>query len=573
MIISVGFGAIAHGALTSTIYPVSDGTYTSWTPKAGAVHYTQVDETTCNGTTDYVSETTAGERDSYGVSLAGIPTGATITNIALTPCASRNSGGGGGSATLNVFYRFNGVNSADQGSYALTGTTPTNLATTNFSSLALTKGSTSTLEVGAVYTSGTKGARLGRLATVITYTPQAPTTVTNAASGVTVTSATLNGSLNPNGASATGWFRYSATNPGACSDAFGTRVPTSGGTALGAGTSSVNFAQSALGLSANTTYYYCAIGNNEGGTTTGSVQSFTTSAITPPTASTSVASGVTATSSTLNGLANPNGTLTTAWFRYATTNPGTCDDVFGTQTATTSAGSGTTSVAYNRLVTGLTDNTTYYYCAIAANAGGTTFGVVGNFTTLPASAPSAPTGVGVLNVSGTENSVTWTDTSSSELGFKVERSVNNGSFVQIATTSTNATSYNDTSASADQTYQYRVRAYNAVGNSTYGTSDYVVTATVVPNAPSDLSYFVSTSTPPDVWLYITQSGANEDGFVIERSTNNIDFSIIETLDRTFETFVFHSDIGPASGTYYYRAYAYNAVGNSGNSNTVTVVVP
>jgi hypothetical protein len=32
-----------------------------------------VDESACNGTTDYVSETTVGERDSYRVSLASVP--------------------------------------------------------------------------------------------------------------------------------------------------------------------------------------------------------------------------------------------------------------------------------------------------------------------------------------------------------------------------------------------------------------------------------------------------------------------------------------------------------------------
>ena len=34
---------------------------------------------------------------------------------------------------------------------------------------------------------------------------------------------------------------------------------------------------------------------------------------------------------TLNGTANPNGAATTGWFRYATTNPGTCNDSFGTR--------------------------------------------------------------------------------------------------------------------------------------------------------------------------------------------------------------------------------------------------
>ena len=47
---------------------------------------------------------------------------------------------------------------------------------------------------------------------------------TAAATAVTTTTATLNGSANPKLSSATGWFRYSNVNPGACNDAFGTRI-------------------------------------------------------------------------------------------------------------------------------------------------------------------------------------------------------------------------------------------------------------------------------------------------------------------------------------------------------------
>jgi titin len=86
---------------------------------------------------------------------------------------------------MKVFYRLNGVNSADSAAYTLSGTTPTNLATTTFNFLSVSKSATTTLEAGAVYTSGTKGARLSRLATVITYVVAptiAPTNVTAVAS-------------------------------------------------------------------------------------------------------------------------------------------------------------------------------------------------------------------------------------------------------------------------------------------------------------------------------------------------------------------------------------------------------
>ena len=420
--------SFVHGATTATLYPTSDGNYAQWTPKSGAVHYTQVDETTCNGTTDYVSETTVGERDSFGINLSSIPNGSTITNIQITPCASRNSSGGG-SATMNVFYRYNASNSADAGAYAITGTTPVALSATNFTSLALTKGSTSSLEIGSVYSAGTKGARLSRLATVITYTLPTPTVTTNTATAIGLSSATLNGSANPNGSTGTGWFRYATTSPGTCSDSFGTRAPVSGGSALGSGTSSVNYAQGISGLSVNTTYDYCAILNLEEVRRRSESLSRLNYAATSVT--TNTASALTQTTATLNGSANPNGSSATGWYRYSTTNPGTCSDSFGTRAPVAGGdalGAGTSSVAYSEGVTSLTANTTYYVCAIASNGGGTGVGSVQSFTTLP-NVPSAPSSASASNVSGTENSITWTDNSSDETGFKVERSTSDGANV------------------------------------------------------------------------------------------------------------------------------------------------
>jgi hypothetical protein len=291
-----------------------------------------------------------------------------------------------------------------------------------------------------------------------------------------------------------------------------------------------------------------------------------------PTVVTNAASSVTFSTAVLNGTGNPNGASATGWFRYSTTNPGTCDDVFGTRAPVSGGdalGSGSSAVAFSESVTGLSEATTYYYCAIGSNVGGTGVGSVQNFTTPANTLPVAPSGATASNVSGTENAISWTDNSFNEAGFKVERSTNGGLYTQIATTSANAISYNDTSAIADNTYTYRVRAYNIVGNSSYNTTDYVITATVVPNDPTSLDYYIGT-TSVDVVMFWSHTGNNEDGFKIERSTDNVNFSIVGTSNRST---LYHFETAPGSGTYYYRVYAHNAVGNSGNSNTITVVVP
>src|SRR6266568_1999921 len=89
-----------------------------------------------------------------------------------------------------------------------------------------------------------------------------PVATTSAATGITSSSAILNGTGNPNGEQATGWFRYDITNPGTCNDTFGTRVPATGGTNLGTGTSAVAYSITTTGLTSGTTYYFCAIVNN-----------------------------------------------------------------------------------------------------------------------------------------------------------------------------------------------------------------------------------------------------------------------------------------------------------------------
>ena len=235
-----------------------------------------------------------------------------------------------------------------------------------------------------------------------------PGVITAAATQVTTTYALLNATANPNGSSATGWFRFSTTNPGTCNDSFGTRVPSSSGAALGGGTAAVAYSyytNTVVSLTPGTTYYFCAIASNTYGTGFGSVLSFATPAALPSVATGSV-TGITSTTATLNGSANPGGGDTTAWFRFSTTNPGSCNDTFGTRvpaTGGTDLGAGNASVAFTQALTGLTQGTTYYYCALGSNSAGTAFGGLGSFLTFTAPAVTTQAASGITNVQATFN--------------------------------------------------------------------------------------------------------------------------------------------------------------------------
>ena len=55
-------------------------------------------------------------------------------------------------------------------------------------------------------------------------------------------------------------------SPGSCNDSFGIRAPAAGGDSLGSGTSAVSYSEAISGLTAGSTYYYCAIVQNADGT-------------------------------------------------------------------------------------------------------------------------------------------------------------------------------------------------------------------------------------------------------------------------------------------------------------------
>lgn len=99
-------------------------------------------------------------------------------------------------------------------------------------------------------------------------TEQAPAVTTNAASNVTGSGATVNGSVNPQGAATTYKFDYGTSTSYGHSTAAGS---------AGSGTSAVNESANLSGLAASTTYHYRIEATNGAGTTYGADRTFTTS--------------------------------------------------------------------------------------------------------------------------------------------------------------------------------------------------------------------------------------------------------------------------------------------------------
>jgi hypothetical protein len=75
-------------------------------------------------------------------------------------------------------------------------------------------------------------------------------------------------------------------------------------------------------------------------------------------------------------------------------------------------------------------------------------------------------------VSKTQIGLAWTDNASNESGFKIERysGAHCTNFTQIATVGVNVRNYSNTGVKRNTTDQYRVRAFNGSGNSSYSNT-------------------------------------------------------------------------------------------------------
>lgn len=121
--------------------------------------------------------------------------------------------------------------------------------------------------------------------------------------------------------------------------------------------------------------------------------------------------------------------------------------------------------------TGLTASTSYSYRVRATNLGGDSAYSNTASATTPATStvPAAPSNLTATVISISQINLSWTDNSNNETGFKIERCQGSTctNFVEIATTGPNATSFSNTGLARNTRYRYRVRAFNAVGNSGY----------------------------------------------------------------------------------------------------------
>ncbi len=198
----------------------------------------------------------------------------------------------------------------------------------------------------------------------------APDVAPGAPSGLTQTSFTMTGTINPRGFAATAQFQYGTTT------AYGNNVEIALSPDDGIVNQSVSAALS--NLAPATTYHWRIVAMNAHGSNQTTDQTFTTPAFTgaQPLVTASAVSGVTKTAATLGGTVNANGFATIAQFEYGTT------IAYGSSsTATLSQNNGVTAQPVSAALSNLLPGRVYHWRLVAVNANGTSTTADQTFTT------------------------------------------------------------------------------------------------------------------------------------------------------------------------------------------------
>ena len=150
--------------------------------------------------------------------------------------------------------------------------------------------------------------------------------------------------------------------------------------------------------------------------------------------------------------------------------------------------------------------------------------------------PAAPTGLAAVAVATNQINLFWTDHASDEQGFQLERSTNGVDFSPFAVVGVNVTNRSDIGLAPQQTYHYRVRAYNAAGVSPDSNLASATTPAVTPpsdtNAPAAVTNFVISSITSNR-VTLTWAAPGDDGWIGTATSYDVRYSLTQITASNF----------------------------------------
>jgi FtsP/CotA-like multicopper oxidase with cupredoxin domain/fibronectin type 3 domain-containing protein len=236
-------------------------------------------------------------------------------------------------------------------------------------------------------------------------------------------------------------------------------------------------------------------------------------------------------------------------------------------------------------------NQAYWYQVVATNvvgysgtAGYSTLTVTGasvpkQFGTVYTSAPAAPTGLILTQQSGPRVLLTWTDNATNESCFRITRSVNNATFVDLAIVGaaggTGSVSYTDTTVAMGNSYRYRVFAVNPFASSA-ASNTATINLLAAPAAPSSVvaTGQIVSAFNARVTLTWVDNATNESGYQVQRASNAA-FTGATTTNLGANVTTFQVGTLARNTPYYFRVRATNAAGNSAwvNASPFPITTP
>lgn len=162
---------------------------------------------------------------------------------------------------------------------------------------------------------------------------------------------------------------------------------------------------------------------------------------------------------------------------------------------------------------------TYYFRVAAYSGSLTSDWLYSEAYKTASSVPTAPTGLTFSDNSNNSVKLSWTDTTSLEVGFNVQYSVDGGvTWNSAGNTSTNVTTKTVSSLRDGASYLFRVRAYNYYGSSEWTTGEFRTSQSEnAPNAPADVKLSNYDAISKTIEVSWTDNASNEAGFTVQYS--------------------------------------------------------